>query len=59
VKSSSHASLEILTRLRRASVPVIARIEKDEVLLDVRTLRKGESRFVVRAFREMFSSSTC
>jgi L-seryl-tRNA(Ser) seleniumtransferase len=58
VKSSSHPSQEILTRLRHAPVPVIARIEKDEVLLDVRTVRKGEAGLVVRAFREGFGSQT-
>ncbi len=55
VKSVSHASHEILSRLRKATVPVIARIEKDEVLLDVRTLLKGDAARVVRAFCESFS----
>jgi L-seryl-tRNA(Ser) seleniumtransferase len=46
---------EILSRLRRASPPVIARIEQDEVILDVRTLRKGEDRLVAQAM-QIFSS---
>ncbi len=54
VKSSSHPCQEIIARLRRAPVPVIARIEKDEVLLDMRTLRKGEPARVADAFREVF-----
>jgi len=54
VNSLSHPCHEILARLRQASVPVVARIEKDAVLLDMRTVRKGDSVRVVDAFREVF-----
>jgi L-seryl-tRNA(Ser) seleniumtransferase len=46
---------EILSGLRRATPPVIARIEQDEVVLDVRTLRRGEDRLVVQAM-QIFST---
>jgi L-seryl-tRNA(Ser) seleniumtransferase len=48
---------QILTRLREGSPPVIARIEQDEVLLDVRTVQKGEDRLIVKAFETAFDSS--
>ncbi len=50
VRCSRMGAEEILARLRRAPVPVIARIEKDEVLLDPRTLLKGEEDLVLAAF---------
>lgn len=45
---------EMLVRLRQASVPVIARLERDVVILETRTLQRGEERLVSRAFEEAF-----
>ena len=49
LRSSRLPAEEVLARLRGASPPVIARIERDEVILDVRTLQEGEDRLLVRA----------
>jgi len=54
ITSSEYSPDEILTRLRQASLPVIARIEKDEVLLDTRTLQTGDASRVCRMFEEAF-----
>ncbi len=55
LQSSRVRAEEILVRLRGASPPVIARIEQDEVILDVRTLRKGEDRLILQAV-QIFST---
>lgn len=54
VRSERFSAEEILGRLRTGSPPVIARIEQDEVLLDVRTLLKGEDRLIIEAFEAAF-----
>ncbi len=54
VRSTSYSAATILARLRLASPPVIARIEKDEVILDVRTMQKGEEPLLCGAFKETF-----
>ena len=51
VKSSQHASESILKHLREGTIPVIARIEKDEVILDVRTLHRGDDTGIINAFK--------
>ncbi len=56
LRSGKFGADEILAGLRAASPPVIARIEQDEVILDVRTLRGGEERLVVKAVQNF---STC
>ncbi len=55
LRSTQFPAEEILVRLRTAAPPVIARIEQDEVILDVRTLRKGEDRLILRAV-QIFST---
>ena len=53
VTSPDYSCDTILSQLRQASLPVIARIEKDVVILDVRTLRKGDDLGIENAFLEM------
>jgi L-seryl-tRNA(Ser) seleniumtransferase len=55
LRSTEFPAEEILVRLRRASPPVVARIDRDEVILDVRTLRKGEDRLILQAV-QIFST---
>lgn len=54
LRSTRFSAEEILTRLRRATPPVIARIEQDEVILDVRTLQRGEERLILKAVENAF-----
>jgi L-seryl-tRNA(Ser) seleniumtransferase len=55
MESSDFSTHEILAGLRRASPPVIARIEQDRVILDVRTLQRGEDRLILKAV-QIFST---
>ncbi|HEY8476577.1 MAG TPA: L-seryl-tRNA(Sec) selenium transferase, partial [Chloroflexota bacterium] len=43
----------LAARLRQATPPVIARIERERVLLDLRTILPGEDDLVVAAFRSL------
>jgi L-seryl-tRNA(Ser) seleniumtransferase len=54
LRSTALSAEEILGRLRGASPPVIARIEQDEVILDVRTLQRGEERLILKAVDNLF-----
>ena len=54
LRSVRYPAEEILARLRLASPPVIARVEQDEVVLDVRTLQKGEDCLLCRAIERAF-----
>jgi len=54
IRSAQIGTEQILSRLRSAPVPVIARIEKDEVVLDPRTLLPGEETLLLEAFRMAF-----
>jgi len=45
---------EILLKIRHSPFPVIARIEKDEVILDVRTLQPGDVSRIGRTFHHAF-----
>lgn len=40
---------EVQTRLRKAKIPVICRINKDRILLNVRTLEKNDYPIIVEA----------
>ena len=44
VTHSKFTANEIETRLRQSTPPVIARIEADQVLLDLRTVAESEER---------------
>jgi len=57
LRSADFAAEDILSRLRGASTPVIARIEQDEVILDVRTLQRGEDRLILKALDNAFNVS--
>jgi L-seryl-tRNA(Ser) seleniumtransferase len=57
IRSPDFTAEEILARLRGATPPVIARIEQDEVILDLRTLQRGEDRLLVKALEHAFRES--
>ncbi|MDY6856961.1 MAG: L-seryl-tRNA(Sec) selenium transferase [Thermodesulfobacteriota bacterium] len=42
-------------RLRENNPPVISRIEDDQVLLDVRTLQKGDAKIIEKAIKKIFA----
>ena len=43
---------EVMTRLRRAEQPVVARVEDDRVLLDPRTVLLGEEESLLAALKQ-------
>jgi L-seryl-tRNA(Ser) seleniumtransferase len=50
VTSARHSAAAIEARLRRHRPPVIARIEDDRILLDLRTVGEDEEDAIVAAF---------
>ncbi len=57
IRSTKFSADRLAERLRAGIPPVIARIEQDELVLDVRTLRKGEDRLACKVIEEAFASS--
>jgi len=53
VRVEGLSATELEARLRRSRPPVIARIERDEVLLDLRTVLEGEDELVSKAFEKI------
>jgi len=45
----------LATKLRENTPPIFARLAEDELLLDLRTLRSGETKLVARAIKEIFA----
>ena len=56
VSSQTPSVEEIAARLRRNNPPVFARIQKDELLLDPRTLLEGEEEIVIEALIKALSA---
>lgn len=55
VKSAKTPASRMEARLRRAAVPVIVRVDEDEILIDLRTVAEDEFGFVVDALRQVTS----
>lgn len=55
IRSDKMSAAEIAKRLRCREVPVIARIQDDRVVLDVRTLLPGEDEIVAQAVKEVLN----
>ncbi|HET7840568.1 MAG TPA: L-seryl-tRNA(Sec) selenium transferase [Terriglobia bacterium] len=53
VNWSGHSAQELEGILRRNSPPIIARVEDDKVLLDLRTVLEGQDEEIVRAFERL------
>lgn len=55
IRSDKISAAEIAKRLRCREVPVIARIQNDRVVLDVRTLLTGEEAIAAKAVKEILN----
>jgi hypothetical protein len=53
VRSTALPPAELARRLRFSTPPVFARIHKDAVLFDLRTIQPGEDALVERAIAEI------
>ena len=42
-------------KLRRLEVPIIVRVDKDEILLDLRTVAEDEFTFIIEGLRQITS----
>ncbi|HQP07163.1 MAG TPA: L-seryl-tRNA(Sec) selenium transferase [Smithellaceae bacterium] len=56
VKSAKMPASRMEARLRRAAVPVIVRVDENEILIDLRTVAEDEFGFVVDALRNLAAS---
>lgn len=57
VKSAKMSASRMEARLRRVAVPVIVRVDENEILIDLRTVAEDEFGFVVDALRSLAGSS--
>ena len=53
MKSAKMPASRMEAGLRRAAVPVIVRVDEDEILIDLRTVAEDEFGFVVDALRNL------
>ncbi len=53
VKSASHNADELCARLRRWETPIVARVEEDRVLLDLRTVEPEQEEAIVAALESI------
>jgi L-seryl-tRNA(Ser) seleniumtransferase len=53
VTHARHSAQDLETLLRRSSPPVIARIERDRLLLDLRTVFEDQDEEIIRAFERL------
>ncbi len=56
VKSAKMSASRMEASLRRAAVPVIVRVDEDEIQIDLRTVAEDEFGFVVDALRGLADS---
>jgi L-seryl-tRNA(Ser) seleniumtransferase len=55
VKNKKMKASQLEAKLRQAEVPVIVRVDKDEILIDLRTVTEDEFTFVIEALRQCLS----
>jgi L-seryl-tRNA(Ser) seleniumtransferase len=44
------------TKLRQIDIPVIVRVDKDEILLDMRTVTEEEFDFIIEGLRQILAN---
>ncbi len=55
VKNKKMSAGRLEAALRKAEVPVIVRVDKDEILLDLRTVTEDEFTFILEGLRQCLS----
>ncbi|MFC1856021.1 aminotransferase class V-fold PLP-dependent enzyme, partial [Thermodesulfobacteriota bacterium] len=53
IKTKKYSSSELKKRFRGYKVPIIVRVKRDQLLLDMRTILPGEERVILEAFKEI------
>jgi len=56
VKNKKMPATKMKEKLRRLEVPIIARVDKDEILLDLRTVTEDEFAFIVAGLKQIMSN---
>jgi L-seryl-tRNA(Ser) seleniumtransferase len=56
VKNKKITATQVETKLRKLEVPVIVRVDKDEVLIDLRTVAEDEFGFIVEGLRKCLAN---
>jgi L-seryl-tRNA(Ser) seleniumtransferase len=56
VKSKVMSAIRMEAKLRQIDVPVIARVDKNEILLDMRTVAEDEFGFIVEGLRQIIAN---
>jgi len=56
IKNKKMTATKMEEKLRRLEVPVIVRVDKDEILFDLRTVAKDEFAFVIEGLRQIISN---
>jgi L-seryl-tRNA(Ser) seleniumtransferase len=56
VKSKKMTAVKMEAKLRTLEVPIIVRVDKDEILIDLRTVAEDEFRFIVEGLRQILSN---
>ena len=55
VKSKKMAAVKMEAKLRALAVPIIVRVDKDEILIDLRTVAEDEFGFIVDGLRQILA----
>lgn len=56
IKNNKMPASRLEAKLRRVKVPVIVRIDKDEILLDMRTVTEDEFTFIIEGLRQCLAN---
>jgi len=55
IKNKKMPASRMEERLRKIEVPIIVRVDKDEILIDLRTVAEDEFDFIVEGLRQMLA----
>jgi L-seryl-tRNA(Ser) seleniumtransferase len=56
IKNKKMPASRMEEKLRKIEVPVIVRVDKDEILIDLRTVAEDEFGFIVEGLRQVLSN---
>jgi L-seryl-tRNA(Ser) seleniumtransferase len=56
VKNKKMTASRMEEKLRKMEVPIIVRVDKDEILLDLRTLAEDDFSFIIEGLRQIISN---
>jgi L-seryl-tRNA(Ser) seleniumtransferase len=57
IKNKKMPASRMEEKLRKIEVPIIVRVDKDEILIDLRTVAEDEFGFIVEGLRQILYAS--